>query len=66
MIVGKKNVIQTANAIEKLLLDKAMRLKFGVNGRERVKIKYSLDDSISQMIKIYESTVTKELSHEST
>jgi len=66
LIVGKENVVQTANAIEKLLLDKAMRLKFGVNGRERVKIKYSLDDSISQMIKIYESTVTKELSHEST
>ncbi|PIX95484.1 MAG: glycosyltransferase family 4 protein, partial [Ignavibacteria bacterium CG_4_10_14_3_um_filter_37_18] len=59
LIVERKNSVQTSNAIEELLLNKDMRLKFGANGRERVKNKYSLEDSVSQMIKVYEQQMLK-------
>jgi len=59
LIVERKNSVQTSNAIEELLLNKDMRLKFGANGRERVKNKYSLKDSVSQMIKVYEQQMLK-------
>ena len=53
LIVGKKNIAQTADAIEELLLNKDLRLRLGENGRERVREKYNLEDNISQMVGIY-------------
>ncbi|MHB1688488.1 MAG: glycosyltransferase family 4 protein [Ignavibacteriaceae bacterium] len=55
LIVNKKSVTQTAEAIEKLLLNKDLRLRLGINGREKVKKFYDLKNNISQMISIYEA-----------
>jgi len=54
LIVKRKNVEQTAMAIERLLLDQDLRSIFGINGRKRVIEKYNLDDCVTQMIRIYE------------
>ncbi len=53
LIVRKKNIAQTADAIEELLLNKDLRLRLGENGRERVGEKYNLYDNIAQMVGIY-------------
>ena len=53
LIVRKKDIAQTADAIEELLLNKDLRLRLGENGRERVGGKYNLDDNIAQMVGIY-------------
>lgn len=53
-IVPPKNPEATANAIDKLILDKNLREKMGKAGRERVSRLYNWEDNVQQMINIYE------------
>lgn len=53
-VVPPRDPQKTAEAIEKLVLDKSLREQIGRNGRERVKRLYNWDDNVKQMIKIYE------------
>jgi glycosyltransferase involved in cell wall biosynthesis len=52
-IVDRKNQIEIVQAIEKLINDKDLRKKMGVNGREKVLQKYSWDCSVEIMLNIY-------------
>ncbi|MEA1953179.1 MAG: glycosyltransferase [Campylobacterota bacterium] len=52
-VVEPKNPKQTADAIEKLILDNELQATIGNNGRARVKKLYNWDDNVKQMIKIY-------------
>ena len=53
VVVPPRNEIETAKAIEKLVLDKSLRGKMGKAGRERVKKLYNWEDNVKQMIEIY-------------
>ncbi len=53
LIVKKKNIMQTADAIEELLFNNELRLRLGENGRKRVSKKYNLEDNVLQMLGIY-------------
>lgn len=46
-----------ANAIEKLVLSHELRIKFGQNGREKVKAFYSWNNSVDLMLSIYKKTL---------
>ncbi len=52
-VVSPRNPQKTAAAIEKLILDDALRLKMGRAGRERVKTLFNWDDNVTQMTEIY-------------
>lgn len=52
-IVESRNPKAAADAIEKLILDKGLRLAMGKAGRERVKELYNWDENVSLMINIY-------------
>jgi len=56
-VVSSKNPEETAQAIEKFVLDEKLRNKMGQNGRERVKKLYNWDDNVKQMMNIYEEIV---------
>jgi len=45
---------RTADAIEKLILDKDLRIKFGKAGREKVERFYNWDKNINDMIRLYD------------
>ncbi|MFA5455711.1 MAG: glycosyltransferase [Sulfurimonas sp.] len=53
-VVEPRNPQQTADAIEKLILDEKLRITIGSNGRARVDKLYNWEDNLQQMIKIYE------------
>lgn len=53
IIVPPKNPEATANAIEKLILNKTLRTTLGKGGRARVKKLYNWDNNVQQMIQIY-------------
>ncbi len=59
LVVPKQDVIATANAIEKLVLDKELRKLLGTNGRQRVQRKYNWDSNLASMIRIYEETLNE-------
>ena len=52
-VVPARDPEQAAVALEKLVLDKALRLKMGQAGRKRVKQLYDWNDNVAQMIDIY-------------
>ncbi len=52
-VVPPRDEIETAKAIEKLILDKKLRITIGQNGRERVRKLYNWNDNVKQMIDIY-------------
>lgn len=52
-VVSPRNEHETADAIEKLVLDKNLRMKIGNNGRIRVENFYNWDDNVNQMMRIY-------------
>jgi glycosyltransferase involved in cell wall biosynthesis len=54
IVVPPKNVEKTAEAIEKLILNKDLRVKMGKAGRERVIELYNWDKCVDNMVKIYE------------
>lgn len=57
IVVPPKNSQMAANAIEKLYLNKELRIRMGKKGRERVKEFYNWQDNIDQMIRIYHETL---------
>lgn len=59
IIVPPRDIAATANAIERLVLNKELRLQMGKMGRERVQSLYNWDDNIKQMIKIYKKVLEK-------
>lgn len=57
IVVPPRNPEKTAEAIEKLVLNKELRKKMGKAGRERVKKLYDWDKNVEQMISIYERVI---------
>ena len=53
LVVPPEDPTSIANAIEKLLLNKSLSKKLGNSGREHVIKNYSLDQSIKNMLNIY-------------
>lgn len=62
IVVPPRDIEATANAIEKLVLDKDLREKMGKAGRARVKKFYDWNNNVKQMISIYESICGKKIS----
>ncbi len=58
-IVEKQNPEMLAEAIEKLVVNKQLRISFGEKGRNKVLKEYDWKDSVDKMIKIYEGCLTK-------
>jgi glycosyltransferase involved in cell wall biosynthesis len=56
-VVPAGNAGQAAEAIEKLILNEALRIRMGRAGRERVKTLYNWEDCVRQMIGIYDHMV---------
>ena len=54
-VVEPRDPEQAANAIERLLADQELREKMGKAGRERVRRLYSWDQSVRQMVQIYDT-----------
>jgi glycosyltransferase involved in cell wall biosynthesis len=59
IIVEKENVEQTSDAIEKLVLDKKLRLTLGQNGRKRVLKYFNIEDNVETMLNIYKGVLSK-------
>lgn len=53
LIVSKNNPVEAACAIEKLILNKDLRIRMGQAGRERVKSLYNWSDNVELMLSIY-------------
>ncbi len=58
-VVPPKNPEKAAAAIERLILDKELRVKMGRAGRERVAKLYNWEENVEQMIGIYEGLLRK-------
>ena len=56
-VVEPRNSQETANAIEKLILDEELRVEIGNNGRDRVERLYNWTDNVRQMVNIYEDVL---------
>ena len=54
-VIEAKNHIALAEVLEKLVLNPKLRFELGNSGRERVKNKYSWNNSVAQLISIYNS-----------
>lgn len=59
IIVKSESVEETAQAIEKLVLDKELREQMGKNGREFVLRNYELSFCLDKMTSIYSKTIKK-------
>jgi L-malate glycosyltransferase len=53
-VVPARNAEKAAEAIERLIFDRDLRIKMGQAGRDRVKKLYNWADNVRQMINIYE------------
>lgn len=58
-VVPVRNPEETADAIEKLILDDELKARMGKAGRERVKQLYDWNKNVDQMISIYKEIVRK-------
>jgi glycosyltransferase involved in cell wall biosynthesis len=56
-IVPPRNPAETADAIEKLVLDRNLRARMGSAGRYRVKKLFNWNDNVTQMVNIYDSVL---------
>ena len=56
-IVEPENPKQTADAIEKIVLNKELQDRMGKAGRRRVRRLYNWDDNVKQMVKFYNDTL---------
>lgn len=57
LIVEGQNSVAISKALEKLVLDKEMRLKMGRNGRKKVVDKYDWDKNVDKMVELYKKCV---------
>lgn len=64
-IVPPRDPRRIADAIEKLILDGSLRACMGSAGRQRVKRLFNWEDSVSQMIEIYDSTLHRQVAPQS-
>jgi len=53
MLVPPQDINKLADAIEKLVLDKNLRIKLGTAGRQRVISKFNFNDNLDTMIAVY-------------
>jgi L-malate glycosyltransferase len=53
ILVPPKNVEQTSRALEKLIIDKELRLEMGKNGRSKVENQYDWSKNSQEMIDLY-------------
>ena len=53
-IVSKKDYKTIAEKLKELILNEALRIKFGRNGRKRVLELYNWDNNVKNMIEVYE------------
>ncbi|WP_027626897.1 glycosyltransferase [Clostridium lundense] len=53
LLVRKKNSSDIANALEKLILDKDLRIAMGKNGRKFVEENFNIEDNFNKVDKIY-------------
>lgn len=58
-VVPYGNIIASANALEKLVINRSLREEMGKYGRERVKKYYELSNCIDQMINIYKNILIR-------
>jgi glycosyltransferase involved in cell wall biosynthesis len=58
-VVEARNPQNTADAIEKLILDNELKVKIGNNGRNRVAKLYNWNDNVRQMMNIYNDVLKK-------
>jgi glycosyltransferase involved in cell wall biosynthesis len=58
-VVESKNPLDAANAIEKLILDKDLRVEMGKSGRKRVRELYNWEDNVSLVVDIYSKFINK-------
>ena len=56
-IVSSSNIHQIVNALEKLMLNKELRTRIGINAVERVRNNYNWLSNLQQMIKVYNSVL---------
>ena len=56
-VVEPKNITVLADVLNKLILNPELRIAIGKKGRERVIKKYNWDDSIKQMISVYNTLI---------
>ena len=59
IVVEPKNIEKTADAIEKLVLDKQLRSTLGKNGRKKVIEKYNWGNNLDSMISIYNNVLNR-------
>jgi L-malate glycosyltransferase len=57
-IVSPKNEYETADAIEKLVLNNELKLKMGKNGRKFVQENYEWDFCVDKMISVYNKIIS--------
>ena len=57
IIVEPENISDTVKAIEKLILNKELRISMGKEGRKKVKKMYNWDDNVNTMIDNYKEIV---------
>lgn len=58
-IVQKKNINELVIALEKLITDDELRVKLGKAGRNFVRTKFDLNDSVKIMLNVYRSVTRK-------
>ncbi|MEP7171185.1 MAG: glycosyltransferase, partial [Bacteroidota bacterium] len=59
IFVPPANIAAVAAALEKLIIDKNLRLTLGMNGRKKVEREYEFSTCLAKQIEIYESVMEK-------
>jgi len=57
LLVPPEDPVALANAIKRLLADKALRQKMGLMARKRIEQRFSWEDAARRTLKIYEEVV---------
>ncbi len=60
-VVEPRNPEQTANAIEKLVLDESLRRRMGERGKRRVARLYNWTENVNEMLRIYRAVIAGDL-----
>ncbi len=60
-IVEKENIEQAVSAIEKLILDKNLRINLGINGRNKVEKDFNIGNNFKTVLNIYSNVLQKDM-----